>query len=542
MSLFANTPGFYLLAALPFLLLLALFRFARSHKKTVLWGGMDNIRKLSHPPAREWDTLKAAALWSALALTFVAFARPQWGEVSENIHRIGIDVVILLDTSRSMAATDATPSRLERSRMEIRSFLSSDRSDRVGLVAFSGVPVTLSPLTEDTSAVAMLLDIADTNLIPIQGTDIGGGLQAACALFPRNRDRDRIILLFSDGGDMGNDALAAARKAAGRGIKVFCVGVGSPKGAFVPGPDGKPLRDPESGAPAVSKLNEGILRRIALLTDGRYWRLSGSGSVVPHFLEEFKHLKHKEYATKARLKRQDQFSWFLFPALILLSCAFMVPDRRRATFRKRPMNNKQKHDRGTTRLFIILLLAALFLSGGALRAESPAGLASKALKSFKAGRVENALTIYKRAMARNPKPALSAILHFNAGTCLLALHKNEDARKELSLALEGRNPSVTRDALFNLAHAYYAAGDSDDALTFLRTLLIDSPGDRSAISLYEWILRRKPRNKPPPPKKKPPPPKSTPPDVLRQLPMPPPTALQRQVRRPTKPPPGMKPW
>ena len=220
MSLFANAPGFYLLAVFPILLLLALFRFARSSGKAVLWGGMDNVRKLSHPPAREWDTLRAAALWSALALTFIAFARPQWGDVSENIHRIGIDVVILLDTSRSMAATDATPSRLERSRMEIRSFLGSDHSDRVGLVAFSGVPVTLSPLTEDTGAVAVIGRGGEDDAV-LAAADVPISLRLAGSAL-----EDRGIAIASHDVRDAAGALwiaRAARRTASRGLGICVV-------------------------------------------------------------------------------------------------------------------------------------------------------------------------------------------------------------------------------------------------------------------------------------------------------------------------------
>lgn len=543
MNVFVNPIGLYLLGVYPLLLLIGLYGRVSSRRRMAAWGGDGEVRRYSRLPAREWDTLRSAALWVALALMLLAFARPQWGEVAESIHRLGLDVVVLLDTSRSMGVNDVEPTRLERSRMEIRSFLEADRGDRVGLVAFSGVPVALSPLTEDTAAISMLLDIADEKLIPIQGSDLGKGIEKALSLFDRHGETDRVILLFSDGEDMASDAVAAAGKAMRSRVKIFCVGIGTPAGGAITGPNGRPVNDPDTGAPARSKLHEQTLRRIAQITDGRYWRLSSSGSVAPRFLEEFKRLKRKEYASSKAARRQEQYDWFLFPAVLLLLAALLIPGRRRP---EKPLPPAGKKSYGKAPALPAVILTAILL--GALlptvpRAKSPRGLAGKAMKAFESGKTEAALDYYQKALEVNPGSKLAPVLHFNVGTCALLLHKNDEAIAELTLAASARDSALKRMALLNLAHAYQAVGKRTEALAALKTILIKAPGDRRAIVLYEWILRQKPPKKPPPKKPpKKPPPKNNPPDVLKQLPMPLPRALQEQIPKPTKTPPGMKPW
>jgi len=542
-NVFANPLGVYLLGVFPLLLLAGLYARVKSRRKMAAWGGDTLVRRYSRLPAREWDTLRSAALWAALALTLLAFARPQWGEVAENVHRLGLDVVVLLDTSRSMGVNDVEPTRLERSRMEIRSFLEADRGDRVGLVAFAGVPVALSPLTEDTGAISMLLDIADEKLIPIQGSDLGKGIAKALSLFDWNRETDRVILLFSDGEDMASDAVTAAGMAMRRRVKIFCVGVGTPAGGVVTGVSGSVVNDPDTGSPARSMLHEETLRRVSETTDGRYWRLSRSGSVAPRFLEEFKRLKRKEYASSSVARRQEQYKWFLFPAVFLLLAALLIPGRRRT---EKPLTSAENGgSKGPAPIASAVL--AIFLLGAAfpavVRAASPRGLAGRAMKAFENGKPEAAFDYYRKALALAPGDELAPLLHFNAGTCALFLHRNDEAVKELTLAASTRDAALKSEALLNLAHAYQAEGRRNEALAALKTILIEAPGDRRAALLYEWILRQKPPKKPPPKKPpKNPPPENNPPDVLKQLPMPLPKELQKQIPKPVKTPPGMKPW
>ena len=532
MSPFANRLGPAALALLAGIVLFAVVAGFLARRASGRWGGLANLRALSLLPSQEADLVRRACLWGALLLTTVAFARPQWGEVAENIQKVGLDVVVLLDTSRSMGVQDSPPTRLERAKLEVRSLLAATEGNRTGLVAFAGVPVVLSPLTEDSAAVGMLLDISDPDLIPALGTDIGKGVADAARLFPQPHDRDQVILLITDGEDQGKDALAAARTAARLGIRIFAVGVGTDGGGPVPGPDGRPMSDPATGNPAVSRLDEKLLAQMASITDGRYWKLAGAGSVVPQVVEEMGRLKRKEYATRSQAMRQDQYALFLGPALALLAVALLIPDRRRLAALPK--------GKGPA-IAAAFALALLALRPVATPAQSVSQLAESASAAYASGHTDTALLLYQRALQQTSSPDLKPLLHFNVGTCMLALDRAAEARDELTLALPGAAPLVKERALYNLAQSYQASGDRSRALQSLRTLLVDSPEDRDAQRLYEWILRQQPPE-PPPPQKQPPNPPPKAPDVLEQLPMPPPKELQDQVKPPDQPLPGMKPW
>jgi Ca-activated chloride channel homolog len=531
---FANRLGPAALALVAGIVLFAVVAHFLSRRASGRWGGAANLRVLSLLPSQESDLVRRACLWGALVLTAVAFARPQWGEVAENIQRVGLDVVVLLDTSRSMGVQDSPPTRLERAKLEVRSLLSATEGNRTALVAFAGVPVVLSPLTEDSAAVGMLLDISDPDLIPALGTDIAKGVADAARLFPQPHDRDQVILLVTDGEDQGKDALAAARTAARLGIRIFAVGVGTEGGGPVPGPDGRPMTDPATGSPAVSRLDEKLLAQMASITDGRYWKLAGAGSVVPQVVEEMGRLKRKEYATRSQAMRQDQYALFLGPALALLAVALLIPDRRRLAALPKGKGKGPA-------IAVAATLALLALRPVATPAQSVSQLAQTANAAYVSGHPDTALLLYQRALQQASSPDLKPLLHFNVGTCLLALDRPVEARDELTQALPGAAPLVKERALYNLAQSYHAAGDRSRALQTLRTLLVDSPEDRDADRLYEWILRQQPPE-PPPPQKQPPNPPPKAPDVLEQLPMPPPKELQDQVKPPDQPPPGMKPW
>jgi Ca-activated chloride channel family protein len=536
---FANPLGLWALALLPLLLAAALFLRILARRAASRWGGPRNLRRLVVAPPREWDTITIAALWVALALALLSFARPQWGEITENVQRVGLDVVVCLDTSRSMGVTDVNPSRLERARLEIRSLLGSLEGDRVALVAFSGVPVALSPLTEDMGAVSLLLDISDQDLIPPQGTDIGKGITESLKLLPQPHDRDQVILVFSDGEDQARESVVAARVAARLGIKIFCVGVGTTKGGPVPGPGGKPMTDSQTGMTALSRLEQQALRQVAGIADGRYWTLEGGEGVTPEILEEFGRLKRREYATRSQAMRQDQFAWFLAPALLLVLMCLLIPGRKR--IRETEPASPVRVAGSASVLAALALLTSLALPSFAA---SPASLARQAHAAYTAGQAEKALGLYRRALQEGPPLRDAHVLRYNLGTCLLALKRPSEARDELTLALMGEREEVKFRALYNLAHAYYDEGSSDKALASLKMLLLSEPGNRDAKLFYEWILRNKPEQ---PPKKapdqnEPPPPQAQPPDLLEQLPMPPPKDLQDQIKPRDNPLPSMKPW
>lgn len=159
--------------------------------------------------APHWNPARASIrlLLRMLALTLlvVALARPQWGFHWEEVRRQGLDLMVVLDTSRSMMASDIKPSRLQQAKWGVRDLLRNLRGDRVGLVPFAGSSLLQCPLTIDYAAFTMTLDDLYSGIIPRGGTAIEQALRQAIESFPADGTADRVILLITDGEDHEGD-------------------------------------------------------------------------------------------------------------------------------------------------------------------------------------------------------------------------------------------------------------------------------------------------------------------------------------------------
>src|SRR5262249_37651796 len=186
----------------------------------------------SHSP--RWAALKIACVLVGLALVVIAAARPQWGEKLQVVRGRGIDVVIALDASRSMLATDIAPSRLTRAKTQIASLLDNLASNRVGIVAFAGEAQVMCPLTPDVEAPKLFLDTIDPDNMPKPGTNIPGAVEAATSLFDPYEETSKALVLITDGDNLEGDPSAATRAAMANHVQVFAVGVATPEGSTVP--------------------------------------------------------------------------------------------------------------------------------------------------------------------------------------------------------------------------------------------------------------------------------------------------------------------
>jgi len=215
---------------------------------------------------------KRILLLVAVASIFVALARPQVGYQWKEIKRKGIDILLAVDTSKSMLATDVRPNRLERSKLGILDFVSRLEGDRVGLIPFAGTAFLMCPLTLDYDAFRQSLETLDTQIIPQGGTDIATAIREAETAFSNNANH-KILVLVTDGEDLEGEALSAAKAAAQKGMVIYTVGVGTPAGELIP------LKDSSQGVQFVkdakgqvvkSRLDEKMLGEIAQVTGGQY--------------------------------------------------------------------------------------------------------------------------------------------------------------------------------------------------------------------------------------------------------------------------------
>ena len=259
------------------------------------------------------------ALVTALALALGA-ARPQFGFDWVQRRSKGVNLVVVLDVSRSMDAADASPSRLEQARREILDLLLLLRGDSVGLVLVANGGYLRLPLTTDYGTFAWALQDTSTATIAAQGTALAGGLDVATGMLTRAGGAGRAILVVSD-GEFHDDptALATSLDAVrAEGIRVYSVGVGELEGAPIPLAEGGFKKD-RSGDLVLSRLDEDQLRHLALSTGGVYARsVAGDSDVRGIYEGEIR--KNQQDLEREVRREQIPHEWFQWPLGVALAC------------------------------------------------------------------------------------------------------------------------------------------------------------------------------------------------------------------------------
>jgi Ca-activated chloride channel family protein len=280
-------------------------------------------------PARQ--KIRFALVILAAAFLIVAIARPQHGYDLEEVQVNGLDIVVAVDTSKSMLATDIAPNRLTRAKLATLELMQRARADRMGLVAFAGDAFLECPLTIDNTAFQQSVQALDVNSIPQGGTAIAGAVNTALTAF-KEKTRHKIIVLFTDGEDNDSEpgALEAAQNAAKAGVKIFTIGIGSAEGTLVTvaGADGSTdyVRD-EKGQVVKSKLNAALLNQMADATGGFYLPLRGANTVDTLYERGLAPLPKSESSEKLVRRYHEQFHWPLAAAMLLLLAEIFLPAR-----------------------------------------------------------------------------------------------------------------------------------------------------------------------------------------------------------------------
>ncbi|MFZ2958783.1 MAG: VWA domain-containing protein [Candidatus Ozemobacteraceae bacterium] len=267
-----------------------------------------------------------------LLMLMLGLMRPQYGFEHEEVNRQGIDIMLVLDISGSMAAEDFKPTRLKAAQAITERFINGLSDHRVGLVVFAGLSLTQCPLTLDYGVVTELLRRSDLRMIKADGTAIGDALINAVYKFKKapGEKRDQVVILLTDGENNSGvvDPLDAARMAADRNVRVYTIGVGSLKGAPIPidTPYGRQYAQNPDGTMYIPKIDEQLLKDIAYVTKGQYFRAADNSAL------------EKIYATIATLEKgkiditrtmqySERFYWFLAPALALLGIEMFLRAR-----------------------------------------------------------------------------------------------------------------------------------------------------------------------------------------------------------------------
>jgi Ca-activated chloride channel family protein len=246
----------------------------------------------------------------------------------QNMNRQGVDVMLVLDVSKSMLAEDIKPSRLERAKQLLIRLLDKVQNDRIGIVLFAGRAYLQMPLTTDHSAAKMYILDAGPEVVPTQGTVIADALRMANTSFNSKERKYKSIVLISDGEDHDPDALKVAKDLANDGVMINTVGIGSPEGAPIIDPATKELKKDETGQTVISKLNEAELQQLSDATNGIYLRLDNMEDALITLSQRLDSIEKRSLTDSEFIDYKSYFQLFLAVALLLLLAEFFLPERK----------------------------------------------------------------------------------------------------------------------------------------------------------------------------------------------------------------------
>ena len=482
----------------------ALARFVSARLAPALTASLSPGRRLA----------KRALLLGSIGLLFAALARPLVGVEWEESRRRGIDVLIAVDVSKSMLARDVVPDRLTRAKLAITDLADGLEGDRLGLIAFAGSAFLQCPLTLDRTAFLESLAALTPGIVETPGSDLASALTVAEEALRTEGRNVKLLVVFSDGEDLGGGAVAAAERIGKAGVKVYTVGVGSPAGELVPMPqaDGGTgfVRD-EHGDFVKSKLDEATLRAIAEKTGGFYVPLGQHAEGVKTLIGgALQPIPKEELAARMRRVPVDRYRWPLAAATALLAAEWLLRERRRASGSPRPATDSRGAgtdasasaaptsasrglgrgaDRAATRpadaarraaRSAALLMALL----PALAAEARAS-ARSALSRFEAGDYAGALAEYQALAGRD---ASDPRLDFNVGASAYKAGKFEAAATAFSRALRNEDPQQQSMAFYNLGNADFRLGQE----TLERDREATRKSWQQALDAYDGALKLRP--------------------------------------------------
>jgi len=441
---------------------------------------------------------RLALLLLALTALVAALIDPRWGAGQQQVYRRNVDVMVLLDVSRSMLARDMAPDRLERAKLAIRDdLLPALGGDRVGLIAFAGRPVLKCPLTNDYGFFRLALDDVDTQSAAVGGTLIGDAIRKTEDCFQKQLDTHRVILLITDGEDHESYPVEAAHKIwDDLKVPIVAVALGDPRdGARIP-------LDAAGGEKYLTHDGEVVWSRADFPTLREMAEVSPEGAFVPVGTRDFDlgriyrelivpQLRSRERVEQEAIERPARAHYFAVIALVaLLSEALLreAPRRRSVPAAKRrrcvatgasPWEPRSRPPQAPTgRQKFARTAVGLILAGFALcvaAAETPRELAARGQANYAAGKYADALSAFEQAAsaAGDESSLLPELLH-NQAACRFKLGQLDDARELWVRAATHRDPNFEAAARFNLGNCDYAAalqtaqsGDSGAALKSL---------------------------------------------------------------------------
>ena len=408
----------YLLAVIPLLVVIRFLTVYQQKKRLCRFGDPDLVRQLAPDVSRFRPAVKFWLLLSALALIIVMIARPQFGTKISHEKRTGIETIICMDISNSMLAEDVTPSRLDRAKMMVENMVDNFTNDKIGLIVFAGDAFVQLPITSDYVSAKMFLSTIDPSMMATQGTDIAKAIIMASHSFTQQEGVGKAIIVITDGEDHEGGAMEAAKEAKDKGMRVYVLGVGSPKGAPIPLGDGDYLKD-NTGQTVMTGLNEEMCRQLAQAGDGAYIHVENNSRAQEQLDEELDKLSKKEISSTIYSDFDEQFQAVAILVLLLIIIEVCILEVKNPLLRRVSLFKRKA-------VVLLLLLMAL----GA-HAQTDRQLVRQGNKQVRLGNYAEAEVRYRKAVEKNQRNPQA---NYNLGNALMGQRKDSAAVSQLETA------------------------------------------------------------------------------------------------------------
>lgn len=409
---------------------------------------------------------------AAFVLCIVALAGFVKPDTQKKVQRKGTDIIIALDVSRSMLASDMKPNRLERARQFIYKVIENSPNDRIGIVIFAGRAYLQMPLTLDHAAAKMYIASTSPDDVPTQGTVLHYALQMSGNAFSPNDKTFKSVLLISDGEDHDKNAVKEAAKLFKQGIIVNTVGIGSVSGSPILDEKTGQYKVDENGNTVISRLNEQELMSIADAGHGIYQLFSSPVPMVAALRQKLDEVSSDSIISDASFSSYIQyFQYFLAAALLLLVIEFFTSEKRK----------KQGNKLMTTMLFISLSFTAT--------AQKNKDKIVEGNRAYIENRFDEAEKSYQEALQGKGD---HDIVQYNLGNTLYRKNKADEAVKAFDEVIGStRDEELKQKAFYNKGVTYQRANELDKSITAYKNALILNPNDEAARQNLQRVLKKK---------------------------------------------------
>ena len=314
---FGNLQNFICLI-FPLILLLIMILGMRKRKDIL------NILKLRNK--RRISIIKILLLTLGSVLVVISLLSPQKEIEDEEIEVKGMNIYVLIDTSRSMLTEDVYPNRLEAGKRVLTNLIQSLKGDRVGFIPFSDSAYIQMPLTDDYNITQNYINAIDTTLISGGGTELYQALELAEKSFKEIGSENKTVIVISDGGDFDKKSLDFVKE---NKIDVYSIGVGTKEGNVIPeylnGVKRGFIKD-ESGSAVISKLNSDFLQKISNEYNGKYYEVNNLVDTSKNFVNDTINLERKNQRNEKTKNYEKYFQYPLALGILFILIGYLLKE------------------------------------------------------------------------------------------------------------------------------------------------------------------------------------------------------------------------